>query len=527
MSNDLSIEIVVSRRAPDGTMEVWSAPLTVAATPAPVPDPVIVPDPVTVTSPPPAPPAVPDPVKTLPVPPAVPVTDPMPTRTEDNAPLVSVQAALTPDDDSCLIALAPGWQAIVPGAASFHFCPTSEPDTWCKDSGGSDSVEVNGIDPALGMTGRLYFTDALLPYMEMSLHPGPFTAEMPHIINGQADPALAMPKVLARSQEITLTTAPFVLGGTHPFTETFRAFAPLAAVPLPTALASIDSNFFRVQRFENERWEITTFGANEADTVPSAANIAVPVVDKFHWMDDLYDGPNPVAGFSHNNISTTQMRPKTSHDLSGGGVLYFTVMIAPHFTGRRFWNVDVRPAGEELLDPGKFAEFARLPSASGNLLRWSITDTTHCLNVYGKNPDGTPLAIPILHQDHGIGPDSGGLCARSGPWCKIPFNGTDFDLDKKRKFELLLSLTQIRITEGGTVVVDRALEPGAAALMQAHFSGPVQVSLAHQLYHTSNEHAELMLYSPQEDYYINRTPWHDLSHVDNIGATLLTGFPPL
>ena len=130
---------------------------------------------------------------------------------------------------------------------------------------------------------------------------------------------------------------------------------------------------------------------------------------------------------------------------------------------------------------------------------------------------------PYPTQESGVGPDSFGICARSGPWCAIPFNGTAGDLDKRHKFDLYLSKTRAVIMEQGHVVKDAVFPAGTALPFDQ-----CQVYFVHQVYHTSNDRQELINYGGGADpYWYNYRPWCDERHWDNMGQEVLPGFPAL
>ena len=218
------------------------------------------------------------------------------------------------------------------------------------------------------------------------------------------------------------------------------------------------------------------------------------------------------------------MMPNTTADISGGKVLHVTFEVDAHMDGRRWCDVFVGAAGDTLVDPGKFADFSgRRPTVSGKLFRWEIQGGFHGLSLFpGVQPDAQSDLVPLTHQENGVGPDSFGLCARSGPWCTVPFNGTAGDLDKRHKFDLYLSQTRAVIMEQGQVVKD-AVFPAGVTLPFDH----CQVYFVHQLYHTGNDRPELLNYSPAESYWINNRPYSDERHWDNLGESVLDAFPAL
>ena len=128
--------------------------------------------------------------------------------------------------------------------------------------------------------------------------------------------------------------------------------------------------------------------------------------------------------------------------------------------------------------------------------------------------------IHLTHQASGVGPDSFGICARSGPWCAVPFNGTMADLDKRHKFDLYLSKNRAVIMEQGIVVKDAVFPAGVTLPFDQ-----CQVYFVHQLYHTSNDRYESVDVGPAASYWYNHRPWADERHWDNMGQEVLGAFP--
>jgi hypothetical protein len=53
----------------------------------------------------------------------------------------------------------------------------------------------------------------------------------------------------------------------------------------------------------------------------------------------------------------------------------------------------------------------------------------------------------------------------------------------------------------------------------------VEFYVSQILYHTDLEHRELQEHDPAELYFLQRTPWHDERHWDNIAVRALAGMP--
>ena len=216
--------------------------------------------------------------------------------------------------------------------------------------------------------------------------------------------------------------------------------------------------------------------------------------------------------------------PLAAADISGGKVLHVTFEVDAHMDGRRWCDLFVGAAGDTLVDPGKFSDFSgRKPTLSGKLFRWEISNNAHSLSVFpGVQPDAKSDAVYLTNQANGVGPDSFGICARSGPWCKIPWNGTNGDLDKRHKFDLYLSSSRAVVMEQGVVVKDASFPAGVTLPFEK-----CQVYFVHQLYHTGNDRPELINYDPEGCYWYNNRPYSDERHWDNLGESVLDAFPAM
>ncbi len=416
------------------------------------------------------------------------------------------------NDDSAVVSFD-----AVPGARDYRVYDAAHPAT-VKYSGGSLSIEMNGLDPVAGANLVVEAVDKLGPFQTMDGMAGPGAMQMDGMhqaINGQGDPS-NIPVVLARSTPTPINLMPRSMTGAQTFFDGFRAEPPLAALPLPTLVSNTfygDPQCFN--SFANAKWTVRDYGGDLKDTkIFFMGN---------HFMDTLYDGGTPGSSVPmHNNNASLVMMPNTVADISGGKVLHVTFEVDPHMDGRRWCDLFVGAAGDTLVDPGKFADFAgRRPTLSGKLFRWEVQSNAHALSLFpGIQPDAFSDIVPLTHQESGVGPDSFGICARSGPWCKIPWNGTPGDLDKRHKFDLYLSQNRAVIMEQGQVVKDAVFPAGVTLPFDK-----CQVYFVHQLYHTGNDRPELLNYSPDDCYWINNRPFSDERHWDNCAFSVLNAFP--
>ena len=427
---------------------------------------------------------------------------------------LSVQVtSVVPGDDSVLVSFA-----AVPGAADYRVYDTAHPAT-VKYSGGSLSIQMNGLDPA-GATLVVEAVDKLGPFQTMDGMAGPGAMQMDGMheaINGQGDPS-NVPVVLASSVPFAVSPEPETLAGSQTFFDTFRGEQPLAALPLPALQPGTfygDPNQYGA--YANDKWTVRNYGGDLKNTKIFFMGS--------HFMDTLYDGGTPGTNQPlHNNNASLVMMPNAVADISGGKVLHVTFEVDAHMDGRRWCDVFVGAAGDTLVDPGKFSDFSgRRPTLSGKLFRWEIHNDAHSMEVFpGVQPDAQSDAVYLTHQESGVGPDSFGICARSGAWCAVPFNGTAGDLDKRHRFDLYLSQTRAVVMEQGLVVKDASFPAGVTLPFSR-----CQVYFVHQLYHTANDRPELLDYDPADSYWINNRPHADERHWDNMGFSVLDAFPAL
>ena len=416
------------------------------------------------------------------------------------------------DDDSALVSFA-----AVPGAHDYRVYDVTKPST-VKYSGGSLSVEMNGLDPA-GADLVVEAVDKLGPFQTMDGMAGPGAMQMDGMhsaINGQGDPS-DVPIVLAASAPFHVTCQAAALAGSQVFFDNFRSENPLVAHPMPALVSGTwygDPNGFA--EFGNDKWTVRDYAGDlKNTTVFFMGN---------HLMDTLYDGGTPGSCLPiHTSNASLVMMPNATADISGGKVLHVTFEVDAHNDGRRWIDVFIGAAGDTLVDPGKFADFAgRRPTLSGKLFRWEIQNNQHSLNLFpGTQPDALSDEVPVTLQASGVGPDSFGMCARNGPWCTVPFNGTPGDLDKRHKFDLYLSKNRVMVMEQGLVVKD-ATFPGGSTLP----FDKCQVYFVHQLYHTLNDRLELLdYYCGADPYWYNYRPYCDEKHWDNMGQSVVDAFP--
>lgn len=443
---------------------------------------------------------------------------------------------VVPGDDSAVVFFAP-----VAGAADYRIYDAANPSvvkyagqiTQQQTSAGfmartPIAIQWNGINPASGASLVVQAVDKLGPFQKMDGDAGDGTMNngammgglgmsggMAEAINGQGDPS-NVPNVIAQSDPLPVTCMPFSLSGSQVFMDNFRGSTPLVKqpnpAPLPGSLFYGSPNDYAA--YANDKWEIREYGADLTNTkIFMMGN---------HFMDTLYDGgglgsSNP----PHNNNASVVMVPKATADISGGKVLHVTFEVDAHMDGRRWCELMVGEAGDTLIDAAKFDVFGEKPTVSGKLLRWQIEESNNNLQVFqgDGNTSGVDLIQPTDWTD-------GQTVARTywdhiGPLA----NGTLQDLDKRHRFDLYLSKTHYRIEEttpdGLYNIVREKDFPAGVTLPFDH----CQVYFLHQLYHTSNEVEESIMYQPFNSYWPNFRPYSDERHWDDLGFEVLNGFP--
>lgn len=418
--------------------------------------------------------------------------------------------SIVPNDDSALLV----FQA-VPGAKDYRAYTPNKPGIY-KYSGGSLSVEVNGLTPGVSTPFFVEALDKLGPYQKIDGELGPGgmheDGSIVEHINGQGDPT-SVPLVIGKSASITVTPVARTLTGANAFFDTFRDFKPLVQMPMDQRIVSQhggrwdDPNNPFIREWQNDKWLIRNYMGDQ--------NMSRNFVMSNHFMETLYDGGTSFVLWPiHNNDSTLVMSPKATADMSGGKVLHVTFEVDPHFSGRRWIDVIVADSAEPLLKPNDVF-FQTLPVPSGRIFRWDQFPERALVITGTGQAGGNKMSQATVVVEGG-----NGFPRRMG-WDGNPFlNGTMGDLDKRHRFDLYLSQTRFRIIEQGVTLAD-----GPLAAPLSFPLNRVAVYFLHQVYHTSLEHADLITWAPSETFWINHRPWADERHWDNMGFEVLDKFP--
>lgn len=430
----------------------------------------------------------------------------------------TIPVTVTPNDDSVVVSFP-----AVPGAIDYRvFDPANTADA--KYSGGSLSIEFNGLNPAklivqaLDKLGPVQFSDG------MPSPGGSALMVMPNMpstnTNGQGDPS-NVPNVIAQSAPVQTFFVPLSsrITGTQVFSDDFFTENPLVPVALPAGTAGPDSN-----AFGNDKWTFYNLLCDTKNTVDFFMG--------HHFMDTLFDGGtqggnNPM----HQSNASMVMLPKATVDISGGKVLHVSFEVDAHFGTRRWIDVLVYPAADTLLAAGKIFQSPggpdTLPTTSGNLFRWEITAKAHDAQLFEgwkyhnvKGQLDTLNAYELYDEINGVGSDNFGPAARI-TYNGIPLaNGTTFNLDKRSRFDLYLSETHYQMRENGIIVKDKDFPSG----VKLPFTS-CQVGLDHLVYHTAQEHPDLVGFYPQERYWLTYRPFADERHWCDYIQESLPSFP--
>lgn len=309
-----------------------------------------------------------------------------------------------PNDDSVVVKFD-----YVPGALDYRAYVEGKPNS-VKYSSGFNMIEMNGLVSNQSYNLIVEALDKMGPYQKIDGIIGPGASgpdgEIHAAVNGHGDPSNE-PNVIARSNSYKVTTFQRVLTGEQVFFDNFRNFQPIVKLPQKPEIVKNriggpgsqwwDRSDLFLKWYENDKWD---FFLDDLDT-----NHSTVFLMGSHFMDTIYDGASlPVPGWAHLSNGVMLMSPKKTANIAGGKVLHVTFEVDPHFSGRRWCDVLLLPAGETVYS-GKAADKIDMNTKSGKLFRWSIQSGGHSLNVdTGYNPDGSRKSynIPIKYvgRDH-------------------------------------------------------------------------------------------------------------------------------
>jgi len=296
-----------------------------------------------------------------------------------------------PNDDSIQLSFKP-----VAGAEDYRIRVVNQPYVH-KYTGGSLKVELNGLQPDTAYEVVVEALDKQGPFQKMdgvmgpgSMLPGNLTRME---INAQGSPS-NVPIVLSASPVTTVSTKSRNLTGTQVFFDNFRGSTPIrrkapdrmtmiarTGKPLLLDGQGRDMTDLWFKWFENDKW---TFFFDDLDQ-----NASVAFMMGNHFMDTIYDGATlPYPGPAHQSNGAMVMSPKAAATISDGRVLHVTFEVDPHFSGRRWTDVTLYPAGDTLIS-GK--SFDKIPhnTLSDKAIVWSIMDGQHVVRqAVGRDLSG-------------------------------------------------------------------------------------------------------------------------------------------
>ncbi len=474
----------------------------------------------------PAPAPVPTPE---PTPTPSPVPTPAPVPGDDCGCVVPVPVPLSPTEGFAATSLTPNQNSCVvefsavPGAVDYCVYDKSHLHGGVplrKYSGGGLRIEINGLDPkaAVHPDYVIEALDALGPYEH---HDGNTPHSAMHHKNGQG-PSTNTPRVIATSAPFKPRTQaqrwPTQPGAVSLFRDTFddtsAAATTFTVLPTPVLTplqAAMNLEFYGMwqTRYASKNWLIDFLGHERG-----AESI---FIHQRHLMDILIDGEK------RNNNASSVLQPLVDgkpieFDLADGKVVHITWEVDAFNTSRRWTELQLKPADETFLNPGKFqiAGGNRSPTESGRLIRWQPTWEAHKLDVFGPWIDGKQGTTTEEIEDGrepvrtvGSGPWEH---YRRTQWDKVTLsNGTIKDLDFRHKFDLYLSEKEYLLFEDGVQVKHGVWKtPLPFTKMNPGF--------IHQVYHTAAEGSE-----GGEPFY--QEHHEDERHWGNLGLEIVPAFP--
>jgi len=340
----------------------------------------------------------------------------------------------TPNDDSVVVKFD-----LVPGAVDYRVYVENNPNS-VKYSSGYNMVEMNGLVSNQSYNLIVEALDKFGPYQQIDGMVGPGASgpsgEIHAGINGHGDPS-NNPIVLTKSAPYKVHTIQRTLTGEQVFFDNFRDFQPI--VQMPQKLDIVAQRFggpswqywnrsdIILRWYENDKW---SFFLDDLDTSSSTVFLMGS-----HFMDTIYDGGT--LGLSstppHVSNGVMLMSPKKTANIAGDKVLHLTFEVDPHFSGRRWCDILLLPAGETVYS-GKAADKIAMNTKSGKLFRWQIGAGAHNLNIdTGYNADGSRKSfnIPVKYAD------------RNSIWSyPTPYRRVDYKTEYKVGTFVVNSLTQ-------------------------------------------------------------------------------------
>ena len=311
-----------------------------------------------------------------------------------------------PNDDSVVVKFD-----YVPGALDYRVYVEGKPNS-VKYSSGFNMIEMNGLISNQSYNLIVEALDKFGPYQKIDGIVGPGASgpngEIHAAVNGHGDPS-NVPNVIARSNPYKVITIERKLTGEQVFFDNFRDFQPIVQLPQKPEIVKNriggpgsqwwDRSDLFLKWYENDKWN---FFLDDLDT-----NHSTVFLMGSHFMDTIYDGASlPVPGWAHLSNGVMLMSPKKSANIAGDKVLHVTFEVDPHFSGRRWCDVLLLPAGETVYS-GKAADKIDMNTKSGKLFRWAINAGGHTINVdtgYNTNGSRKSYSVPVKYASRDSAP---------------------------------------------------------------------------------------------------------------------------
>jgi len=319
-------------------------------------------------------------------------------------------------------------------------------------------------------------------------------------INGQG-PSSNTPHVIAQSQPFVVRANPALRpipsrpDATQTFFDTFDSAQSDPIAPTGTVDRVGGSKQYTLGAGTTHPWTIQYQGTDTDHSQPF-------VMDN-HFMDVFFDGSTTAP--KHVAHGIMDLSPDPTADLSGGKVLHATMEVDAHESGRRWIDFNLAPANDPLTN--FYTENAPINKSDRAFFVGIVPGQIGADLFAGPSgaTDGHPTDVTLMGTPGSQHP------LTYGP--RTP-RGNGRGLDDRSRFDLFVSTTHFAVFEDGTLVGQSDI-PGGLGFDQA------KVYFSHYVYHTANDHGDLLTYSPYETYWINNFPWSDERHWDNMGFEVL------
>jgi hypothetical protein len=370
---------------------------------------------------------------------------------------------------------------------------------------------VELVVEALDRLGPYQYMDDRTPHAEM------------HSINGHG-PSDSVPVVLARSQPFRVVPQPSPLREDALFFDDGRSGSPFVEIPHPYTPplppGNAHSDLFA---YENDRLRALFYAAERDESRIFEHHE--------HLMTVLADGPDNVNAGGVNYAAVVLVPRQAFRFTPERPVLHFSFEVDAHFTNRRWLEVGFKERAAPLVHPNVTRNSPSLhPTGEGQVGVWQIDQDGHSFQIWV--PDGAPQGTPYsrlkriesdcVRPDMVWGPDGLPHVIRQH-WDKRQISARDLNrdetwLDLRQRFDLYICRDEYLLQEAGLTI------------KRGRFAVPltleeVEFYVSQILYHTDLEHRELQEHDPAEVYFLQRTPWHDERHWDNLAVRALAGMP--